>query len=152
MRYRIYCDESEKTGVNYSDFFGGILLLEKDLNKIEEEIAAFRNRVNYFGELKWSKIDPSKLTIYQEFVEMIFEIIKKYNLKVRIFFRHNSKCPTKQLTENHKQKRYFFLYHQFLKHHFGLQFISKDIKGIKIYADDLPDKRGDNVAEFKRWI
>jgi hypothetical protein len=30
-KYVIYCDESEKNGKNYSDFFGGLLVKECDI-------------------------------------------------------------------------------------------------------------------------
>lgn len=152
MKYYIYCDESDKKGINYSDFFGGALVKQSHVLAIEKEIADFKAKHSYKGELKWNKIKIHHKKIYTEFVELIFQIIKKYDIKVRIFFRQNINLPSYDLTENHKKKTYFYLYNQFLKHHFGLQIINKEITRIQIYADDIPDKKGDSIEEFKRWV
>jgi len=149
-KYVIYCDESEKNGKNYSDFFGGLLVTECDIELINHKILVFRQVHNYTGELKWSKTCSKKLEMYKKYVDEFFKIISEFDLKVRIFFRHNANKPSKNLTQNHKEKSYFYLYNQFLRHHFGLKY--SNIKNVRIYADVIPDSNKDKILEFKRYV
>ncbi len=54
QEYILYCDESEKNGKFYSDFYGGVLVgvpqYEGIVLKLEKE------KLGLFGEVKWSKI------------------------------------------------------------------------------------------------
>ena len=74
-KYVIYCDESEKSGKNYSDFFGGLLVQECDIEPINNKILLFRETHNYIGELKWSKTCSKKLEMYKKYVDGFFKIL-----------------------------------------------------------------------------
>ena len=54
-KYTIYCDESEKDGKYYSDFYGGVLVKTTDVSNIEEDFSKFKCDNKFFREFSFKK-------------------------------------------------------------------------------------------------
>lgn len=150
--YIIFCDESDKKGRFYSNFYGGVLVGASDYQRITKCINDKKTELNLLGEVKWSKVSERYLPKYQELIKCFFEEVAANNLKVRIMFSQNAWQPT-GLTKEDIEMQYFKLYYQFIKHGFGLRYIDKRPEGtrLRLYLDQLPDTR-EKVEQFKGFL
>lgn len=153
-RFYIYCDESVKKGKYFSDFYGGVLVNEKDFETIEKALKAKCVELDMFEEIKWTKTNAFQLENYRQIMDVFFEYIKANKLKIRIMFTQNRYTAT-DLTKYQKQHKYHLLYYQFLKHAFGLKYIGEALQkeeiNLELFFDILPDKKEKN-EEFKNRI
>ena len=58
--YIIFCDESEVAGKFYSNFYGGLMVGSSHYERITVSLNAEKQRLNLFGEVKWSKVSASR--------------------------------------------------------------------------------------------
>lgn len=150
--YIIYCDESDVKGKFFSNFYGGALIEAKNQQSIEAELQAFKDANNIFqGELKWEKITPHYRDKYVAFVELVFDIISRGDIKLRIMFTQNMYVP--QLATYQLGNEYFLLYYQFIKHSFGLRYSSEegDTASAQVLLDNVP-KNHKEFDEFKEYL
>jgi hypothetical protein len=119
--YIIFCDESDMSGKFFSNFYGGVLVGSSQYDRITSRLNAEKQRLNLFGEVKWSKVSEPYLGKYQELMRSFFDEVHAGHLKVRVMFRHNAHVAV-GLTEEQIEGTYFRLYYQFIKHAFGLAF------------------------------
>ena len=152
MGFYIFCDESLKAGKKYSNFYGGVIIRKSDFEWVKNALLSKMQALNLEdSELKWQNINVLRLEPYKIMMDVFFELVKQDIVKVRIMFTDNRLRPTK-LTENHKNKQYHILYYHFLKHAFGLKYISsKSITDLEVFFDNIPDKEEKN-REFKRYV
>lgn len=138
----IYCDESVERGKYYSDFYGGVCVRAEHLDLVRVALEQKKEDLNFFGEVKWTKVTSNYLEKYQELIDMFFEFVQADKIKVRIMFRHNVNVP-QNLTAYDKQHGYFLLYYQFIKHAFGLRFANETNEPLylRTYFDELPDNK-----------
>lgn len=139
--YTIYCDESQKKGRYFSNFYGGAIVKSSDREGIEKLLTDKKDELNLFGELKWTKITQNYQEKYIEFIKYFFDFVRSGRIKIRIMFSHNLNKPQK-LSEENIQNEYFLLYYQFLKHSFGLQHSNPnqlDKVFISVLTDQIPD-------------
>jgi hypothetical protein len=150
--YIIFCDESEKEGKYYSNFYGGLLVGASQYERITRRLNAIKQELNLFGEVKWEKVTERYLPKYEILMRHFFEEVAGGNVKVRIMFRQNAYKP-RWLTPEQIEMQYFLLYYQFIKHAFGLEFISPNEDGTKLrlYFDQFPESR-ENVERFKGYL
>lgn len=148
----IYCDESEKSGSRYSNFYGGALVRLQDINEVIERIVSKKNELNMFGEAKWQKVTTSYLDKYCSLMDEFFDLVMVDKIKVRIMFTDNNFQP-QNLGQYHRKNEYFILYYQFIKHAFGLRYsnVSNNPINIRIYFDKLPDTR-EKSESFKGFV
>jgi hypothetical protein len=152
MEYIIWCDESDQIGKYYSNFYGGVLVRSTHLDEVINRIESAKRQLHLFKEVKWSKVTENYLDKYISLMDVFFDLLAEDKVKVRIMFTKNSIVPT-NLTADHKNREYYLLYYQFLKHAFGLQY-SNDTGNqiyLRIYLDWLPLKREKN-KEFKEYL
>ncbi|MGD6804469.1 MULTISPECIES: hypothetical protein [Rossellomorea] len=64
MQYIIYCDESEKTGKFYGNFYGGALVRSTDFHIVKNTLEDKKVSLNLLGEVKWQKVTPNYLEKY----------------------------------------------------------------------------------------
>ena len=64
--YIIFCDESETHGRFFSNFYGGVMVGSSQYDRITQRLNAEKQRLNLFGEVKWSKVSEPYLAKYQE--------------------------------------------------------------------------------------
>jgi hypothetical protein len=148
----IYCDESSSRGRHFSDFYGGALVDSDHIDAVRSRIAAKKKELNLHGEIKWTKITENYVDKYIEIVDLVFELISRGMLKLRIMFTQNTIVP-KGLSQEHVEQTYFILYYQFIKHAFGLAHIptERESTNIRVYLDKMPDKDA-NVSRFRDYI
>jgi len=150
--YIIFCDESEVFGRYYSNFYGGVMVGASQHDRITIRLNAEKQRLNLFGEIKWSKVSENYLVKYQEMIRMFFEEIRAGHLKVRIMFRQNVHHAT-NLTTDQIEGAFFRLYYQFIKHAFGLGYrpAPHAPARLKLYFDEFPETQ-EAVTQFRGFI
>lgn len=151
-RYIIYCDESDDKGRFYSNFYGGALIEASMQEAIENELQASKNALNIFnGEMKWERITEPYADKYIKFVNDVFDIVERGDMKFRIMFTQNRNIPV--LQEYQIGNDYFLLYYQFIKHAFGLQFsVPEDgTASAALLLDDVPHN-AQKFHQFKDYM
>lgn len=150
--YLIFLDESERKGTYYSNFYGGVIVGARHYERITHALDEAKTQLNFFGEVKWSKVSESYLGKYQTLMERFFDEVDAGHLRLRIMFRQNAHQP-QNLTREQIESEYFRLYYQFVKHAFGLMQMPEHGQpvGIRLYFDDLPDK-AEKRAQFKGYV
>lgn len=151
-RYIIFCDESDDKGRFYSNFYGGVLIEASKQQAIEAELQACKDGLNIFkGEMKWERITAPYADKYIEFVNRVFDIIERGDMKVRIMFTQNRNQPI--LEDYQIGNDYFMLYYQFIKHAFGLQHAvpNGDTASAAVLLDDVPHN-AEKLHQFKSYL
>lgn len=149
--YIIFCDESDKEGKFFSNFYGGVIVGASHYQCITEKLNVQKNELNLYAEIKWAKVTERYLDKYQTMVQCFFDEIRQGNLKVRIMFTQNAWVP-RNLSKEDLELQYYKLYYQFIKHAFGLKYIEgKSKTRLRIYMDELPDS-GEKVERFKGFL
>jgi hypothetical protein len=150
-KYTIYCDESEKDGKYYSDFYGGVLVKTTDVSNIEEDFSKFKCDNKFFREFSFKKIGCQDEKIYCLFIDKVFDLVDSDKIKIRLMFRQNIYNPPAIVESDNS--RYCKLYYQFLKHSFALEhseFTNKKLN-VSVFLDTMPEK-DTNKIEFKNWV
>ncbi|MBQ6015328.1 MAG: DUF3800 domain-containing protein [Bacteroidales bacterium] len=140
MEYIIYCDESVSNGKYYTDFFGGVLVRNKDYDKIRETLDVKKLELNLKGEIKWVKVTENYLEKYKQIMDYFFSFIKENSLKVRIMFRETDQTPP-NLSPDQIHNKYSLLYYQFVKNAFGLIYhdgSKNEPVYLRLYFDAIP--------------
>ncbi|HAT4274886.1 DUF3800 domain-containing protein [Clostridium perfringens] len=148
----IYCDESIKRGQYFSNFYGGALVNEIDINYVINELRKAKMETELKGELKWTNMSSLVLDKYKIFIDKFFDLIEEDKLKVRIMFKKES-FKTIGLTLEQEEQEFYILYYQFLKNIFGLEYCNptnEEVK-LKVFFDKLPNKKCEN-ERFKKYI
>lgn len=89
---------------------------------------------------------------YKTLIDAFFEEVWAGHLKVRVMCRQNARQP-RNLSADQKERGYFLLYYQFIKHAFGLRY-SEPLNGgrrLRLYFDEFPDKP-EHAREFRDFI
>lgn len=155
MEYIIYCDESEKRGPLFSNFYGGALVRSTNLHEVVNGLQAYKDNHGMKGEMKWTKVTEQYLERYIGFIDTFFAFIKQDKVKMRVMFQQNefADSRTRNLTKEQRDDSYFILYYQFFKHAFGLIYSNQTNQNIhlKIFFDQFPDTK-EKVNRFKNHI
>lgn len=150
--YLIFLDESERRGTYYSNFYGGVMVGSRHYERITKLLNERKQELNFFGEVKWSKVSEPYLSKYAALMETFFGEVAAGYLKIRIMFRQNATKP-QPLTREQVESEYFRLYYQFVKHAFGLMDMPEHGHpvNLRLYFDDLPDK-DEKRQQFKGYV
>ncbi len=149
----IYCDESDDKGKFFSHFYGGLAVDDSKREALENELQATKDRLNFQGEAKWSKIGPGHEARYIGLIDAFFDCVANKRIKVRIMFTQNI-YSAEDLDDYQTDNQYFILYYHFVKHAFGLQHANpiRDRKlSIQLRFDEFPESR-DRCENFKRYL
>lgn len=142
--YLIYCDESIEKGRYYSDFYGGVLVSSDYLHEVNTALEVRKTELNFFSEVKWTKVTANYLDKYVALMDVFFDFIQDGKIKVRIMFRQNA-VQAKNLNKDHHDNKFFLLYYQFIKHAFGLRYSNPGPNSEEIYLrlffDELPENK-----------
>jgi hypothetical protein len=151
VEYVIYSDESDDVGRYYSDFYGAAMLRADQVDPVSARLLAVKEK-HRLGEVKWQKVTEPFLPNYVAFVNALFDELAAGNLKMRIMFTHNYRRPT-ALSTDHRRAAFLILYYQFLKHGFGLRYLSKaeGPYSLRLNLDRLPETK-EQVAQFKSFL
>lgn len=147
--YILFCDESDRHGKYYSNFYGGVIVGSSQYQRITDRLNNTKADLNLYQEVKWEKVTEKYLTKYEELIHVFFEEIFHNNLRVRIMFRQNAHLP-RGLSREQVEWEYYLLYYQFVKHGFGLEHSSENIR-LRLYFDTFPDTAEKN-EQFKGFL
>lgn len=144
MEYYIWCDESDKEGEYYTNFYGGILIESTNLKTVLRMLNYKIEELNITEEIKWQKVNAFTFDKYIRLVDFIFELLENNLIKIRIFFKNKQFVPT-GLTKEQIKAEYPILYYQFIKHSFGLRYSNNTDEKVylKIHLDNMPLKGSD---------
>ncbi|UCG44507.1 MAG: DUF3800 domain-containing protein [candidate division WOR-3 bacterium] len=150
--YIIFCDESAKEGKYYCNFYGGALVGGSQHKAVSGRLAALKDGLHLYGEVKWEKVTEQYLEKYNALVTAFFKEVSAGRVKVRIMFRQKAQRP-RGLSKDDLELQYLKLYYQFIKWAFGLHLIPRRKGGsrLRLYFDRIPDTR-EKVAQFKAFL
>lgn len=151
--YILFCDESERRGRFFSNFYGGVLVGATQYEPVTKRLNALKQELNFYGETKWEKVSERYQDKYASLMRGFFGELRNGTVKVRIMFTQNALVPT-GLTPAHQEHEYFLLYYQFIKHAFGLRYCPaapEHATRLRVYIDELPDNR-EKRARFKAYL
>lgn len=150
--YIIFCDESEKAGRYFSNFYGGLIVGASDYQRVTDRLNQAKQDLNLFGEAKFEKVTEQYLEKYKELMQGFFTEVTRSSVKIRIMFRQNAQQP-QGLTAEDRDLEYFKLYYQFIKHAFGLKYAPVDCHPIRLrlYFDQFPDTK-EKAEQFKGYL
>lgn len=152
MEYHIWCDESDKKGELFSNFYGGAIVAGNHMPEVIDIINSKKQALNLYGEVKWSKVTENYLDKYADLMTTFFQLMSRGLVKTRIMFRSNTNVPV-GLSKEQIENEYFLLYYQFIAKAFGLTEapIQSYRASLRINCDLLPDER-EKVARFKSYL
>jgi len=116
MLYNVYCDETchlEHDGINVM-ILGAIWCPKEKLKEINQRIRQIKecNGINAALELKWTKVSPAKVSVYQELVNYYFD---DDDLKFRaVIIPDKSKLNHERFHQTHDDW-YYKMYFDMLK-------------------------------------
>jgi hypothetical protein len=145
----LFCDESDRHGRYYSNFYGGVIVSSSHYQRVTNSLNEKKAQLNLYQEVKWKKITEQYLEKYEELIRYFFEEVAQSNLRVRIMFRQNAHLP-KGLRHDQIEWGYYLLYYQFIKHAFGLEHASENIR-LRLYFDQFPDT-AERSEQFKGFL
>ncbi len=151
--YIIFCDESDKDGTYFTDFYGGLIIGASQYQKINLELENLAKSLNIKDEIKWQKVSEFNLPMYRTFIEHVFNRIKDGSIKTRIMFLKKSNVPRDQSHE-YKRDRYYKLYYQFIKHGlrlFDVTPLSESIN-VRLYVDELAYGTNEQIQKFRNYL
>jgi hypothetical protein len=150
MEYYIWCDESDKEGEYYTNFYGGILIESTHLKTVLSMMNHIKADLDIIEEIKWQKVNNYTFGKYIKLVDFIFDLLDKNLIKIRIFFKNKQFVPV-GLTKEQQKAEFPILYYQFIKYGFGLQFsnCNKEDVYLKIQLDNIPLKGADKKVFFE---
>jgi len=144
--YAIICDESTRDGFKYSYFYGGCMLKESELEKINNELMTFKESLG-FKELKRTKITQSNYDKYIQVIDKFFEYVFAGKIKVRIMFVPNEELSQPLKTED---ETYSIFYYIFIKRAFNICYARNDVR-LRLIFDDLPVNQTTR-DKFKQYL
>jgi hypothetical protein len=151
--YLIYCDESDKKGTHFSNFYGGALVSSDDRENVEALLNEKKQALNLMKEIKWQYITHNYKNKYIEFINLYFSLIANNKVKVRMMFTQNM-FKARGLTSEHRANEFFILCYFFIKRAFGLAHCnikSLDRIYISLMLDQIPDN-AESISQFKRYL
>jgi len=154
-RYILYCDEAynAQPSFRYHHYYGGLLIDERFVPKLEEQLALTADAVGLSGEIKWTKVDRKSETQYCAFTNAFFDELAQGYFKIRALFLDKYLKPV-NLGKKSDQESFFTLYYLFITRAFGWQvapFGRNEQVIIRFFFDELPHKARAR-ANFKRFL
>jgi len=150
--YLIICDESERKGKYFSNFYGGVRVGMSQLDGVNARLKAKKTELGLTSEVKWKKTDASVVERYEELIAAFFDEVEAGRVIGRIVFTQNARVA-RGLTPEHFEEEYYILYYQFIKHGFGLRHMPAHAAPpkMRIYLDEIGDSKA-QIAKFRGFI
>ncbi|ATC63844.1 hypothetical protein CMV30_07735 [Nibricoccus aquaticus] len=150
--YVLFCDESDRHGAFYSNFYGGVRIPASRLLSVEQTLREKKTHLGLTSEIKWQKVGADVVERYEEFLATFFDQMAAGRLHMRVMFTHNTQVAV-GLSRDQQDQSYYHLYYQFLKHSFGLASIPTHSAPprLRIYLDEIGDTR-EQITKFKGYL
>lgn len=157
-KYQIFADEAWTHGTpppnRYHCFFGGILGLESDVDRLQTDLLKIKSKYGINQEVKWSNVAFKNVDYYHELIDCLKHHILNSNIKYRQMFRDRAYHPVVSSEQPEKTELdiQFLIYYQYLKHSFGCQYIPYDPTGTTIIVrlDGHSSER--HKSELKNYL
>ena len=124
MRFEVYCDETQPdlffSRHQQARFLtiGSLWLPETLRREVKEKIDAIRKRHNTWGEIKWSKVSPSRLSFFLDLIDLF----AAYALDVRFRCIAVDHTHVNMAFHEHDKELGFYKFYYQLLHHWILDF------------------------------
>lgn len=119
MKFEVYCDESmsdvltSSRQMNRYLLIGGLWLHSDLRGDIKNKISNLRVKHKVFGEIKWHKISPSKLSFYEDLIDLF--ISYNHDLRFRCICIDKDQINS-NLINNDNELGFYKFYYQLLHH------------------------------------
>lgn len=135
MVYHIYCDESRQTQDRFM-LLGGLILLASDENDMAERFRSFRQEREMYAELKWTKVSGQKLTEYQAFVDIFFDVWEQGRTHFHAMALDTQKINHRKYNKGDAELGFYKFYYQLLLRRFGdWYYDNKEEQRFIVYLD-----------------
>jgi len=124
MEFEVYCDESmsdlftSKKPKGQYLMIGSLWLPAPLRDEIKIKIRNLRQKHNVWGEIKWSKVSPSKLPFYLSLIDLF----NSYGLNMRFRCIAVNHFQVNMLLHNNDEELGFYKFYYQLLHHWILDF------------------------------
>lgn len=112
MKYHIYCDESTLNG-RYA-VYGGFIMHNNSVNKVEQTIYNIKQKNNLFSEIKWSKISNQYYDKYLNLIDSTSSLLNKNVVHFRSVIIDNNALNNRKYNDGNKELGIYKFYYQLL--------------------------------------
>jgi len=119
MKFEVYCDEtlpdlfsSQKPRSKYL-MIGGLWIPSELRNEVKTKVKDLREKHQAWGEIKWTKVSPSKLGFYEDLIDLFMSYGKDMRFRC-IAVAH--KQVNLSLHQNDGELGFYKFYYQLLHH------------------------------------
>jgi len=149
MRFEVYCDEalpdlftSQRPGARY--LMIGSLWLPANLREdVKSRITVLRQRYGVWGEMKWTKISPSKKAFYQELTDVFMSF--GMDMRFRCIAVDQEQIDL-AFHQGDGELGFYKFYYQLL-HHWIL-----DFNDYRIFCDLKTNRNRQRLSDLKRYL
>lgn len=149
MQFEVYCDEafpdlftSAKPKARYL-MIGGIWLPANLREEVKTEIKILRNQHNTWGEIKWTKVSPSRLDFYLDLVNIFYSYGNK--MRFRCIAVNRAEVDP-DLHDGDPELGFYKFYYQLLHH--WIQGLNK----YSIFCDMKSNRDNQRLRVLKRVL
>lgn len=155
MKFKIFCDESNHLLNTKSNVMvnGAILITEDEVEQINRDIKALKQKHHYFNELKWTKLLNSRKAFYKELIDYFFSS----GMRFKATFIPNKKENVHDLYGYSHDEFYYIVYFYTMRnfmnisHDYKIYLDYKDING-GTRVRKLQEKLGSNASHCDIYI
>lgn len=148
MNFEVYCDESglealtRKNAHNYIAI-GGIWMQSEYRPIFKKNINDIKKEFNIKGELKWNKVSPAYLKLYEEIIKYFFN---SEELRFRIILVEAEKVNNIRFNDRDAELSFYKFYYQLLHHWIY------DFNQYNIFLDLKENRNKGRLKELKRCL
>jgi len=149
MRFEVYCDES-RPELFFSQqhearfLMIGSLWLPGELRcELKEKITTIRQKHNTWGEIKWSKVSPSRVSFYFD----LADLFTSYSLDVRFRCIAVDHSEVDMALHEHDSELGFYKFYYQLLHHWIL-----DFNEYQIFCDAKTNRDSKRLCTLQRCL
>lgn len=118
MNFEVYCDESGLEALTRKDAhkftaIGGIWMPAEFRDSFKASMIAIKEKQNIKGELKWQKISPAYLELYQEVINYFFDTPE---LRFRVIMVESKTVDNIRFNDKDAELGFYKFYYQLLHH------------------------------------
>lgn len=149
MNFEVYCDESRPelfTSQNAAAHFlsiGGIWIPADSAQDIKIAIKDIRRNHNYFSEIKWTKVNTTKLNLYRDIVDYFFS---HPAIRFRTIIIDCKRVNLMKFHDNDAELGFYKFYYQLI-HHWIL-----DFNEYRIFLDIKTNRRHDRLNVLRQVL
>lgn len=119
MNWDVFCDESRhellvrEVGDELFVLLGSLWLPRSETESLKKQIKALRTKHSVWSEFKWTKVSPSKLSFYEDLVDLFFKLPE---LRFRSIAIKTERLDLATFHNNDSDLGYYKFFYQLLHH------------------------------------